>query len=714
MDLLFFYIVYITCKVFGSRNLGGSYIPGRMDSHIDETRHVILLGKFEKNKRYKEQIIQEIIAVICAMLNCNGGTVVTDIETAKNDNPVGDTPFSQMSLVIRILEQSLTSIIGIKQTVSNINFQENVESIVICVKKSDSLITTNYNLYLPSQTQVVQISPLELNEKVKDGIINRKSVVEPVEIGSHCQTFCKGTICDIRESKTVQLKHLEAHATKRTTLADRITGKGNKLTCYVSAFANHIGGHIYFGITCDRVVVGEVIPNEEDKREITKKVEKTIKKMIWPEYIGQPKRGEHWEIFFVLVLDEGNKPIPSTFVIVIYIAPCLGGVFTEAPDCYEMLDGKVKKMSVASWKKKILLQGGERELCSREQVPRSISPITWSSARARKSFTESDEVLIRLINNGEWDTILKKFETLQERGKLLILSKQITACCRRGQFKKARDYLKEYDKILPKTEDRPIFEVMRLYLEAALKRASGDFNALKELLIAALSMAEFIEPGLVPAIVYLFAATVVDLIYSDYPEMISSPAFLSRRALQHLHRVPDSSDSLLAMKQKAHITLATFHLGCNINGQHIKKDVDSSDLKEAATSIAVCKRADHTRPLTKYHEAQLELVLSSYNYRRSQVIPDEKVCYLREAFKHAEECEHLAKSLEFIEMVEWSQTHKAFCTEELLRAKFKDTACTSPGDSRIITSPSANIAVEYNTEDHQYQTDPKTSKEQQE
>ena len=645
-----------------------------MDRHIDETRHIIFLSEFEKNKRYKEEIIHEIIAAICAMLNSNGGKVVIDIETDSNETPVEDAPFSQISLVTRILEQSMISIIGKIQSVSNIDFQENKEGLLIFVKKTDSLITTNYNLYLPSQTQVLQVSPLEPKIKVKDDIMNRKVVVEPVQIGSHCQIFSKDAICGFRESKMLQLKHLEAQRTKRTTLADRIVGKGNKLALYVSAFANKNGGHIYHGITDDSKVVGEVIKNEKDKREITKKVEKVIKKMIWPEDIGQPKQGEHWDIFFEPVLDEDNKPIPSTFVIVIYVAACVGGVFTEEPECYEMVKGNVKKMSFITWKEKMLESGWS---FSGEEIPRSIQRITWSSPEARRSFTVGGETLRTLISNGDWDAILKECEGLlkksQLRGiKLLILSKRITASYRRGQFQKAQNLLEEYGKILPKAKDRMIFEVMKLFLEAALKRATGDLEALKEPLRAALSMTELIEPGLVSAIVYVFAATVTDLVDSEDTGRGFSPEFLSIRALEHLHCVPDSSDGLLAMEQKARLTLATYYLGCNINGQQIKDDVNVTELDKAATSIrAVHQRADQASPLTKYHEVQLDLVLSIYNYRRSQLIPDEKVHYLRVAFNHAEKGEHLAKALGFIEIVEWSKTHKAFCTEKLLRAKCK-------------------------------------------
>ena len=399
---------------------------------IDETRHVIVLGKFEKNKRYKEQIVQEIKVAIFAMLNSNGGKVVIDFETDSNEIPVGGSPFSQMASVIRILEQSMISIIELHQTISNMDFTEDNDRIIILVKKVDFLITINYNLYLPSQTQVVQVSSLEPKEKVKDDIINRKVILEPVRTGSHCQIFHKDSICRIRESKTVQLKHLEAQATKRTTLADRIVGKGNKFTCYVSAFANYSGGHIYYGIS-DGVVVGELIPSERDKIEITKKVEKAIKKMIWPEDVGQPKQTKQWDIFFEPVVDKDNKPIPSTFVIVIYIAACLGGVFTEDPECYEMVDEKIRKMSLATWKKRMLLPG---RWTSGEEIPGSTPRIKCNSA-------ERPELLRKLVSNGHWDAVLKECKILRKqpllcKRMLVVLSKETAACYRRDQLTKAQ------------------------------------------------------------------------------------------------------------------------------------------------------------------------------------------------------------------------------------------------------------------------------------
>ena len=557
-----------------------------MDGHVDESSHVLFLDKFKNNKRYKGELLQEIIAAICAMLNSNGGNVVIHIKPDGNI-PVGFPSF-RMSSVIRILEQSMISIIGSHQTVLKMNFKDDKDSIVIFIKKTDSLITTNYNLYLPSKTQVVQTSSLESLEKVKDDIMNRKDILEPVQLGSHCKIFVIVENCGFHECETVQLKNPKVTPSKRTTLADRMTGKGNKFSCYVAAFANYNGGHIYYGITDDGVVEGEVISNEDDRREIIKKVEKVINKMIWPEQIGQPKRGVHWEIFFEPVVDKNSKPIPSTFVIVIYIVACLGGVFTEEPECYEMVDGKVEKMSFTTWKNAILHPVWLR---SRNKISRSVPRISWSSAGARKTFIVACEKLRQLVSDGDWNAFLKECsQILQGKSescvmKLLVLSKQVTACYRRGSFEKARIFLEQYNAILPQAQDRLFFEVIGVYLQAALKRASGNFEELLELLTEALSKAELIEPGLVTATVYVFAATVTDLINAEnQTNELGSPDVLSIRALEHLQCVPDSSGVLAEMEQKAHITLATFYLGCNISGRRIKGNVDNSCLDKAKTS----------------------------------------------------------------------------------------------------------------------------------
>ncbi|XP_028394765.1 uncharacterized protein LOC114518928 isoform X3 [Dendronephthya gigantea] len=612
--------------------------------NVEENGHVLDLDlcKLEKSKKYKEQKLKEIISAICAMLNTYGGKVVlyNELKCALAEHS---------PLVVRILEQSMISIIGVNQTVSNISFQKKNSCLVISVKKVDYLITTNYHLYLPSETQVAQVSPLESLKYVKD-IINNKGVSERLE---HEKQFKKSQNCDFQQNKSRAFKYLKADQSKCTTLADRMTGKSNKFSCYVSAFANYRGGHIYYGIRDDGIVEGEVVPNEEDKHDITMKVQKTINKMIWPEKIGQPKR-------------------------VIYIAHCPGGVFTKEPECYEMVEGRVEMMSFIAWEKRV------REpvwlFCVKEVSP--VSSITWSSVKARKAFTETHKVLMPLINNGHWKTILGKSASLQETSglcsiRISILSKEITACIRRGRLYKAGKLLQKYKEILSKrNEDSFIFEVIGLYLEAALKRARGDkTGGVREILADALSKAELIEPGVVTATVYVFAAGTV---LNDPKNLDYSPDILSARALEHLQHVSDSPELVSNLRKKACFILAASHLGCSINGQRNKKKVDRSGLDKTKSIImSVHETILEGNPLSKYHEIQFNLVQSIYHYRHSQVNPEERTRLLTIAFNHAKEAECLAKENKFPEMVEWSRANKALFTEELLvrtKLSYKHTA----------------------------------------
>ena len=69
-------------------------------------------------------------------------------------------------------------------------------------------------------------------------------------------------------------------------------------------------------------------------------------------------------------------------------------------------------------------------------------------------------------------------------------------------------------------------------------------------------------------------------------------------------------------------------------------------------------------------EANIICYCRLYNYRRAQVFPREKVRYPRNALVTRRKMNVLQDS-KFMEMVEWSQTHKASCVEALARSKFK-------------------------------------------
>ena len=643
-----------------------------MEGGVDETDHVIILGKFENNKKYKEKTVKEIITAICAMLNTNGGKVGIHFET--EPNILVGYSFVKMTIMIRIVEQSMISVIGLNQTVSKINFTEEEQSIIILVQKSESLITTNYNLYLPSESQVVKVYPWETQNT--DTIIKRRIVEDPVQHGSHCKVFHKSENCGFHESKITQLKCIKAEQSKRTRLSDRMTGKGNKFNCYVSAFANYRGGHMYYGITDNGVVEGEEISNDNDISEITKKVEKAINKMIWPKEIDQPIQGEHWEIFLEPVLDKNSKPIPSTFVIVIYIAACLGGVFTEEPECYEMVKGKVQKMSLATWKKRMVACDGTGDEHSSpvEIVPHSVSRIQWTSDEIKQKCMHASDVLMDLINNGKWKELERKSKEIQQKYPepevaLIVLSKKIIAYSRQGNFIKAEKALESFNDGVRNIIDNPFFTALASYLTIVLKRNKKDFKDIEKFLKDALMKAESIEAGYLTAAIHLLVVTVSA--FSD-EESGSLQNKLCATAIEHLQQSEEPNCSSRDIEQKAYITLAFFHLKCTLAKDLILQTTCTElDLNAAKSAMTAFYQSDSESPARRFRQIQTMLAKSVLYYRQAQ---KEQLTgarpFLENAINRAQDAMELAEKLKFSEMVMWSKKSISVCTEQLLRAQY--------------------------------------------
>ena len=149
---------------------------------------------------------------------------------------------------------------------------------------------------------------------------------------------------------------LKAEQEKKITFADCLVGKGNILSHDVSAFANYAGGHVYCGIKDDGEVEGEFI-EEKEKKKVKVGIHNAIEKMLWPKTSEPADRNEdkRWDVHFMPVRDsETDNVVPSLYVVVVFIAQCQGGVFTEGAECYEIVDNQVQKVDfVGSWKKRI-------------------------------------------------------------------------------------------------------------------------------------------------------------------------------------------------------------------------------------------------------------------------------------------------------------------------------------------------------------------------
>jgi hypothetical protein len=146
------------------------------------------------------------------------------------------------------------------------------------------------------------------------------------------------------------------------------------------------------------------------------------------------------------------------------------------------------------------------------------------------------------------------------------------------------------------------------------------------------------------------------------------------------------------MEQKAHITLALFHLGCNISGQLTRKHIDGESLAKANSSVmAVNKSIDEGNEMNNYRDIQFNLVQSILSYRKSQVQPDRKA-FLKEAFNFAKKAEEIASKHKLLEMLSWARACTTLCTEDLVRTHFK-TRSKSTTHSEPKSNPPHNVAL---------------------
>ena len=384
----------------------------------------------------------EVISNVCALLNSDGGVLIIAFPEKAYQTKDLDQP-------TRVIEQWIENLIGTVMKCKKVKLHVAPHQIVINVKGSDHLITVDYNMFLPSHTQVNRVQPVERLDEIQGILIGEDVGTWISELPVVQHVFVKGEEIKLDETYNVQFKQLKDASTKHTTLADRVVGY--KLVEYVSAFANYCGGTIYFGVDDKQHIINGEVISEKEMESIIKKVTKEIKKMVWLGLEGELCKEINWDIRFHPVVDEERKSVRSTFVIVIVVAYCPGGVFLQVPESYHVVDGHVEKMQLKTWKdyvfskkscaETVAIHTTQVEQTSALQLhcQRPVGRRQWSSVGNRKKYDSVNGVLIRSINDRSWDVfrtrLIKEEEACCLGGiKLVILLMKATASYKQGDF----------------------------------------------------------------------------------------------------------------------------------------------------------------------------------------------------------------------------------------------------------------------------------------
>ncbi|GFO24700.1 schlafen family member 13 [Plakobranchus ocellatus] len=299
---------------------------------------------------------RENIAVlqhVCALLNCGGGILVMenmDFNQGTQSKSLDDW-WSGM-------ECNFATILSGDDICNYLDFVGNFDDphLYLFVKSADHLCTIDYHCRLPTDTATHSVT---YSSAVK--LCTRSGTSKPLSLlPAIPTTFVSGRTEETlkQEGKQIQFKNLSANSKNSKTLPDKVVYYSSK---YISAFANHEGGHIYFGIEdTSASVIGEQI-TAADEIKMTVFMENKMKAMIWKDTNFTPVKGTHWDIQFFPVLNSPHRQ--RRRIIVISVSKIFGGVFTNCPESYFITAGhsgnnrySSRKLSFDEWKTELLYQ----------------------------------------------------------------------------------------------------------------------------------------------------------------------------------------------------------------------------------------------------------------------------------------------------------------------------------------------------------------------
>lgn len=618
----------------------------------------------------------KVVSHVCAFLNSSGGDLIIAFPSQKYESKDLDQP-------VRLIEQWINNLVGTVTMSQKVKIEVEPQRIVINIKGCYNLVTVDYNMFLPSHSQVNRVLPIETLEKIQGIIFGENMTSVGKELPVVQQVFVQGEDIELCETYSVQFKEFKDAPAKRTTLADRVSERRNKVLQYVSAFANYRGGIIYIGVNDKHLINGEIITDNE-RESLVKKLTNKINTMIWAGLEDGPRKGKHWDVHFYPVVDKKGGIVESNFVVAIVVAQYPGGVFLEEPECYHMINGNVEKMKSSTWKEYLLLERSpyiartDHSACETStralQCQRPIGRLQWSSIGIRKKYYKVNGVLIRLINKGSWKQFwacleMEKANCTEHGVKLVILSKKITANFKQGNFEQAERGMAEYRRGISQSEDRIISQTREFLLNSALERSRGNIQESYQHAINGLALVEQIPTGMLAVQYYSNLATVITVLLElendrKNKELLKQQAiYFFQKATDHLEDANDYLPSKSDQKQKVHINLAFLHLRCSFaSGVRAEERVEESEIDKAKKHLqAADQSVNDGCKMTNYRKCQYLLARSVLFYRRSQNLkPDEietRDDFLNDALEYSFEARQIAIGCNFVEILHSTSKH---------------------------------------------------------
>ncbi|XP_028394619.1 uncharacterized protein LOC114518823 [Dendronephthya gigantea] len=384
--------------------------------------------------------------------------------------------------------------------------------------------------------------------------------------------------------------------------------------------------------------------------------------MIWPK--NSKPADQRWDVFFEPVMNNTENAIPQKYVVVVFVAQCRGGVFTEEPECYDIINNKVHKIDYSSWVQR-------------------IDPCLALKEGTYPANTPSDLVYEELtyhLNKGEeldvLDAAIKNARENYKNGgdvDLICLSKFISFYLRRGEYSLVEEYFIKYTKKLTsvssssKVEVMGRFEVMEQYLRCVQERCKGNYEESYEIAKQCSHNLKKLPYCIISAAFYVQIATLENILAMKTEDNEKRLALRSQAeknyvlASSHLKQIQGHRTTKAEYLQKIYINSALLQLACSLTGDVLQ---DSEELVDTEKAKKFLRQAyDITLdsyPISKFRKIQSLFAEACLSYRLGREDPSRQNETLKHALNYSKEAKNLAEKCTFVEMKKYAENFIKF------------------------------------------------------
>ena len=610
-----------------------------MNSVVSISYSEMRMKKYELNKsKLEKKEMNEVMHYICAFLNVSDDNQPSCVQF-KLDKYGTD---KDVDILKGQVESKIKESFGddvLLELVSLENFEDGFR---VLVKPHRKFCSIEYHLYLPANAQIIELKAQSLESilSILNGSKNYgngKLEKEPSDDFTLDDTFCSP------ESDCIQLKWND----NPNDNVNREEGKQKILTwqsfCdkkmkdtlvhYVSAFANHRGGRIYYGIEDSERKIKGLKMDSSDYENVKKEIQCVLdNRMKWGKQSKSPESGVDWDIQFIPVLrkDVGQNELKNDrFVIVISVRPFSGGVFSCPPVSYKWDKNKLSPIEYDEWRKRMQVTNKNYRWCE-----------TMLDHAARKRSLNFINLLDKEVDSGKPKD--KVLEILEKRSKSLGVgteSDKITLCLQRafvhhriGEPEMVEKQLREAEERLAdgttSLKNRRLLELHWCTLKASFERRE---NLEKSLLTTyeCLDKTESVLPGWENAIIWnTHANTLAAMACKDKnlyrkKERFDKAVSAWCKAIEHARRVylsfkPEVAEetedlvTIFNLIYTSHLCIALFYMGFTRSGDEfsISSEKNGEELRNVVEQRINAVLAVDTNkwPRSGYNEALLRIV----------------------------------------------------------------------------------------------------------